>query len=132
MQITITAVFIKDRKILLEKRRKDEDNYADCWALPGGHVEKGENPEDALVREMKEELAIIVRDFEFLETFEDIDPTSKEEFEHNAFLCRTWLDHIATTTEQERLKWFNLDEFEQISNHRKVDENIVKEARKRI
>ena len=34
--------------------------WGDCWRIPGGGVDEGENPEDALVREMKEELGIDV------------------------------------------------------------------------
>jgi len=40
-------IFLKNRKVLLEKRWEHEDNYAGIWAVPGGHVEKkrviGEN-----------------------------------------------------------------------------------------
>ena len=60
MQTTITSIFVKEGKVLLERRRKDEDNYANCWALPGGHIEKDETAEHALIREMKEEFDIDV------------------------------------------------------------------------
>ena len=45
----------KDGKILLQKRRDDES-----WALNGGCLELGETFEDALKRELKEELGITI------------------------------------------------------------------------
>lgn len=44
-----------DKKILFQKR-EDHAN----WAIPGGKMDLGESPEQALVREMKEELGIDV------------------------------------------------------------------------
>ncbi|MDG6103882.1 NUDIX domain-containing protein [Dactylosporangium aurantiacum] len=34
--------------------------YPDVWDVPGGHVEEGEAPQESLVRELREELAITV------------------------------------------------------------------------
>lgn len=36
------------------------DNVQDRYGFPGGHLEVGENPDDAVVREVKEELGIVV------------------------------------------------------------------------
>ncbi len=50
-------VFSEDRqKILLIKRRD-----VPVWVLPGGGVEKGENPENALIREIQEETNLTVK-----------------------------------------------------------------------
>lgn len=52
------AVMIYDNKVLLAKRR---GGYLDnLWEFPGGKLEKGETPEVAVVRELKEELDIDV------------------------------------------------------------------------
>lgn len=54
---TATAgVVWKEGQILIAKRSKDQ-----FWEFPGGHIEPGETPEQCLVREMKEELNIIVK-----------------------------------------------------------------------
>lgn len=45
-------------RILLCHRRPDRSYYPGVWDLPGGHIAPGEEPEDALVRELREELDI--------------------------------------------------------------------------
>lgn len=42
--------------ILLVKRRNPP--YKDHWSLPGGHIEEGEEPETAVLRELEEETAL--------------------------------------------------------------------------
>ena len=126
MQITATAVFIQNGKVLLEKRRKDEDNYAGLWALPGGHKRKKETIRQTLKREIREELKIKINKAKYLGLFRDIDPTSKNLYHHHVFLCTEWDKKIKTTTEQEKVKWFDLRKFNKIPNIGTVDKKILK------
>ena len=54
----VSGVLIVDRLVLVEKRRDDDEADRGLVMLPGGHVEKGESLEEALKREMVEELGI--------------------------------------------------------------------------
>ncbi|MCE9620090.1 MAG: NUDIX domain-containing protein [Planctomycetes bacterium] len=57
MKISVGAVILNssgDQILLLRRRQSPE---ADKWTIPGGRVEPGEAPHEALVRELKEELA---------------------------------------------------------------------------
>jgi 8-oxo-dGTP diphosphatase len=51
------AVIIKNGRVLLGQRRKG-DKHSLKWEFPGGKVEPGESPRQALVRELREELQI--------------------------------------------------------------------------
>lgn len=55
--IVAAAVMIEDRKVLLS-RRKAGTHLEGLWEFPGGKVEAGEDPRDALRRELEEELGI--------------------------------------------------------------------------
>jgi 8-oxo-dGTP diphosphatase len=44
--------------------------FPDHWDLIGGHVEEGETPEEALVREVKEELDIDLKEYSFFRMYE--------------------------------------------------------------
>ncbi|MBO8138350.1 MAG: 8-oxo-dGTP diphosphatase MutT [Desulfotomaculum sp.] len=51
------AIIQKDNKVLIAKR-KAGDKLANKWEFPGGKIEKGETPEECLVREIYEEFEI--------------------------------------------------------------------------
>lgn len=56
----VSGVLIGDGAVLVEKRRADDDADPGLVLLPGGHVEVGESLNQALEREMLEELGIRV------------------------------------------------------------------------
>ena len=72
------GILIHDLKILLAKRSASRAFYPSVWDLPGGHLEAGESPQTALVRELKEELGIVATAFESLGTFQELSPEGTE------------------------------------------------------
>ena len=54
------AILRRDTKILLCHRHPQRVHYPNVWDLPGGHVEEGESLDEALTREIHEELGIRV------------------------------------------------------------------------
>ena len=54
----VAAIIIKDNKIFATQRGYGE--FKDGWEFPGGKVEQGEAPENAIVREIKEELDTVI------------------------------------------------------------------------
>ncbi len=59
--VSACALVDPDGRVLLAQRPPDK-SMAGLWEFPGGKVEAGERPEDALIRELREELSIIVRE----------------------------------------------------------------------
>ena len=57
--VVAAAVVIRDGRVLLT-RRTEGQHLAGMWEFPGGKLEDGESPEEALVRECREECGIEV------------------------------------------------------------------------
>ena len=55
--VSACALIDRDGRVLLTQR-PDGKSLAGLWEFPGGKVEEGEQPGDALIRELKEELGI--------------------------------------------------------------------------
>ena len=58
--LVVAAVIEREGRVLIAQRKKTGEHPLK-WEFPGGKVEPGETPEAALVRELKEELAIDAR-----------------------------------------------------------------------
>ncbi|HWL04860.1 MAG TPA: (deoxy)nucleoside triphosphate pyrophosphohydrolase [Xanthobacteraceae bacterium] len=59
--VAACALIDPDGRVLLAQRPEGKP-MAGLWEFPGGKVENGERPEDCLMRELKEELGITVRE----------------------------------------------------------------------
>ena len=57
MRTVVAALITRDLKLLVCQRRRD-DTQGLRWEFPGGKVEAGESPEEALTRELQEELGV--------------------------------------------------------------------------
>ena len=60
-EVVVAVAFDKEGRFLMTSRPEGKV-YAGYWEFPGGKVEAGETLEEALVREMKEELGVQVTD----------------------------------------------------------------------
>lgn len=106
-EITVVAAIIQapDTRILATQRGYGA--FKDYWEFPGGKVEAGENHEDALRREIREELAtdiIVVRPYHSLtHTYEDKALTVHLHF----FLCHLPADSQPTLLEHESARWLS-------------------------
>ncbi len=52
------GALIQSGTVLLARRGPERKAYPNCWSLPGGHVEEGEDVETALQRELMEEIGV--------------------------------------------------------------------------
>ena len=82
----VAAIIHKDGKIFATQRGYGA--YKDYWEFPGGKIEAGETPEQALVREIQEELATTIRIERFLTTVEYDYP--EFHLSMDCFICTIW------------------------------------------
>jgi len=69
----IAAIILENARgefLLALRDNKPGIPFPNHWDLIGGHVEEGETPEEALVREIKEELDIEIKDYKFYKKYE--------------------------------------------------------------
>jgi 8-oxo-dGTP diphosphatase len=82
MRTRATALIIKDGSILMIHRFRDGEDY---YVLPGGGVEEGEKPEEAVLREVKEETTLDVKLIKHLQTWRS--KYREWDNEHQLFFC---------------------------------------------
>ena len=79
-QTARAIIFNDDGKLLMIERHKDGGHY---FVLPGGHVDEGESPEQAAVREVQEETGLSVTVSKLLYTSSD----DKYQNDQRIYLC---------------------------------------------
>ncbi|NWH07699.1 MAG: 8-oxo-dGTP diphosphatase MutT [Alphaproteobacteria bacterium] len=101
--VVAVALIDGDGRVLVAQRPEGK-SMAGLWEFPGGKVEAGESPEAALIRELAEELSIIVKEaclapFTFAShAYEDFHLLMP------LYVCRRWEGMIAAR-EGQALKW---------------------------
>ncbi len=96
----------------------------DAWGLPGGHVDDGETPDEAIVREIYEECGVEAPNLRHADFFMHSEG-------------KLILAYVGTTTEDELKspqnnlegipKWLTRDEFDSLSNIESVYKKVVRE-----
>lgn len=100
----VAAIIIKDKKIFATQRGYGE--FKDGWEFPGGKVEAGETPENAIVREIKEELDTKIKVNEYFDTVEYDYPTFH--LSMKCFICSVESGKLELL-EHEAAKWLDGD-----------------------
>ncbi len=101
----VAAIIIKDESFFATQRGYGA--WKDWWEFPGGKVEAGETPEEALVREIREELDTLVSVDEFLMTVEYDYP--EFHISMDCFICSVISGEL-TLLEHESARWLPLSD----------------------
>ena len=105
----VAAIIRKGDKIFATQRGYGD--WKDWWEFPGGKMEPGETPEDALKREIKEELSADISVEEFLTTVEYDYPAFH--LTMHCYLC-TLLDEAMHLNEHEAARWLSKAELRSV------------------
>jgi 8-oxo-dGTP diphosphatase len=123
-QIEVVAAIIrKGDKIFATQRGYGE--WKDWWEFPGGKMEVGETPEEALVREIREELSAEISVGELLTTVEYDYPAFH--LTMHCFLC-TLVGEALHLNEHEAARWLTMNELDSVQ-WLPADEKVIKEVR---
>ena len=103
----VAAIILRERRIFATQRGYGERK--DWWEFPGGKIEPGESTEDALKREIREELTTEIEVDELLTTVEYDYP--KFHLTMHCYLC-TIISGDLSLLEHEDARWLALDELD--------------------
>ena len=101
----VSFILLKDNQVLLEKRAKNKEYDPNLIAIPGGHIELGETQEQALFRELKEELNIVPNSYVHLCSL--YHPTGELQLIHY-YVVNRWQGEILSL-EADEVTWYSLD-----------------------
>jgi 8-oxo-dGTP diphosphatase len=100
----VAAIIVRDNKVFATQRGYGE--WKDWWEFPGGKIEEGESPQDALKREILEELNADISVGELLDTIEWDYPTFH--LTMHCFVC-SLLSELLHLNEHEASAWLTAD-----------------------
>jgi len=106
----VVAGAICDRGRLLAARRSTPPELAGRWELPGGKLEPGESGEQALVRELREELGVEARPLERLPGEWPLKP---------GYVLQVWMVRLVSgepvpLAEHDEVRWLRPDEIDAV------------------
>ena len=128
--VNVAAAVIRDGGRIFATQRGYGD-YKDGWEFPGGKIEPGETPRQALVREIREELDTEIRVGDYLATIEYDYPLFHLSMQ--CFWC-TITEGTPVLKEHEAARWLDVESLDQVDwlpADRTILEQIKAELRRR-
>lgn len=122
--VNVVAAIIRHKeKIFATQRGYGE--FKDGWEFPGGKIELGETPQEALVREIKEELAVTIKVGDLLDTVEYDYP--KFHLSMKCYWCEIESGELVLN-EHEAAKWLNKSELDSV-DWLPADEGLIEKIK---
>lgn len=106
----VAAVIMKEGKVFATQRGYGE--FKDGWEFPGGKVEAGESPEEALCREIREELEVEVNVGGLIDTIEYDYPAFHLSMKCYACTIAGGSPHLL---EHEAARWLSADQLDSVA-----------------
>jgi 8-oxo-dGTP diphosphatase len=116
---TVGALLIgADGRILLGLRSPSKKVWPDHWDTIGGRVEAGESLDQALIREIREEVGVTPTEFRLIATAREKRPEIYGDALHHVYAVTSWQggepDNICD--EHTMLKWFSVGDMRLLTN----------------
>ena len=108
--INVVAAIIRDENRVFATQR-GYGEYKDGWEFPGGKIEPDETPQQALIREIKEELDTDIAVGDYLKTIEYDYPAFHLSMQ--CFWCRI-VDGTPVLKEHEAAIWLDVDHIDSV------------------
>lgn len=120
------AIIIDNGKVFATQRGYGE--FKDGWEFPGGKIEEGENAQEAIIREIHEELDTKISIVEKIDTVEYDYP--KFHLSMDCFICNIEEGNL-TLKEHEDAKWLERDELYSV-DWLPADKGLIEKIKEKI
>ena len=127
-QIEVVAAIIHDDEGRIFATQRGYGDYKDGWEFPGGKIEQGETPEEALKREILEELETDIAVEKLVQTVEWDYPNFH--LTMHCFWCSIESGSLVLK-EHEAARWLSKDELDSV-DWLPADKAVVKELKKEL
>lgn len=126
-KVAFKAIIRKDNKILVIKRSAKEEVFEKLWDIPGGRMNFGEIPKDALIREIHEETGLEVN---ILNPFTIWSFMASEDLQviGITMLADYVSGEVKLSEEHTEYKWIAPKEFEKLDANSSLKKEIAKYA----
>jgi len=114
----VSCCILQKKNKILASKRKPQKIYSDCWEFPGGKLEKNESFQQAIIRELQEELGIRVeiKDLKDLTVIDNI----SHSYHRNqiiilaVFFLKKWKGFI-TAKESQEIQWVSKSDLKKLN-----------------
>lgn len=100
----VAAALVDQKGRIFVQQRPEGKAMAGLWEFPGGKVDVGETPEQALVRELQEELGILVSETSIKPIAFASEPIDERHLVLLLYLCEQWTGEL-TDIEASDMQW---------------------------
>jgi 8-oxo-dGTP diphosphatase len=101
------GIFMRNGLIFIVRRASHKRWYPDRWDVIGGHVEKGESVEEALIRECVEEVGLTPTQYASLAQLPEPEETGHKRAHYHVYLITEWMggDPKLLGDEHTEMRW---------------------------
>ncbi len=118
MKKVVTGIIfnMENEKVLVIKRKQDEEIHGGVWAFPGGKMEAGEHEEETLRRELKEEVGLDLISISRKISDYVYDRADGTKTEGVCFLVKTKDFNVAKGKDIEEIRWVSAEELQSLTH----------------
>jgi len=124
IRLAFKAVIKKGDKILVLKRAEKEDCFKEMWDIPGGRMEFGETPDQALRREVLEETGLAIRIIKPVRMWTFFKNNKSIQVVGITSLCEYESGEVKLSEEHVDFKWIRPEEISGYNTHEGIKKDV--------
>jgi 8-oxo-dGTP diphosphatase len=107
LEVHVAGICFDNDKVLVLKRSASRSLYPNLWECGGGQVETGENFEEAVIRQLKEEAGVIIKPLIGLKSYEILVKDEQRKIPGVRFICKIigYIDKNGPKISKEHTEW---------------------------